>query len=482
MNIREEIVKRRRERMRREGNELGAAVPAERKAPLSSFGAAPFLICEVKRRSPSKGWIARDLDPVEAASRYVREGVKNLSVLTEEDYFSGSLKDLMQIKKAFPELAVLRKDFLLDMRDVEVSWRAGADAVLLIASILDKERYEQLFLKARRLGMAVLTEVHDEADVAKVGALKPPLVGINSRDLSTFKTDPIIPLMIKDRIKWRANFVFESGVRSEEGAHFALSSGFSGILIGEAVVKDPSLIPRLLSVYSRGKRDFWERLYGRKRCERPLVKICGITRKSDASLAVDLGADILGFIFAPSKRRANPKLVEELKSLDVPRVAVVATQPSESSPAASGLPVLREDVRRLLDAGLIDAVQFHGDEKPEDCYRMAFPYYKALRLGDAGDADEIGSYHCPRILVDAYSPKAYGGTGKRVPGDLVAAASKNAPLWLAGGLSPSNIRNVINRFHPELVDASSGLESEPGVKDPDKMDSFFKEIENAEVL
>ncbi|MFW6261108.1 MAG: bifunctional indole-3-glycerol phosphate synthase/phosphoribosylanthranilate isomerase, partial [Spirochaetota bacterium] len=131
-SIRDEIVARRRARISAEGHALGADVPAERIAPLVRFLRAPRLVCEIKRKSPSRGAIDAGLDPVELAGRYVSRGVRSVSVLTEEDFFAGSLADLMAVKRAHPNLAVLRKDFLVDEEDVEVSYRAGADAVLLI--------------------------------------------------------------------------------------------------------------------------------------------------------------------------------------------------------------------------------------------------------------------------------------------------------------------------------------------------------------
>jgi indole-3-glycerol phosphate synthase/phosphoribosylanthranilate isomerase len=184
-----QIVERRRGRLRVEGYALGCHVPRIRVAPLVPFGGDPFLITEIKRRSPSKGWIARDLSAASHAALYRREGSINISVLTEEDHFAGSLDDLMAVKMTVPDAAVLRKDFLLDEEDVEVSYRAGADAVLLIARILSAAELEKLYAKARRLGMEALVEVYDEEDVRKAARVRPSLTGINSRNLARFTTD-----------------------------------------------------------------------------------------------------------------------------------------------------------------------------------------------------------------------------------------------------------------------------------------------------
>jgi len=201
----------------------------------------------------------------------------------------------------------------------------------------------------------------------------------------------------------------------------------------------------------------------------PLVKICGITNERDAGLAVELGADILGFVFAPSPRRAEPSLVEKLSDLAVIKVAVVVC--SESNPS------LQSDLLNLIDRNLIDAVQFHGSERPSNCYRAAFPYFKAIRVKSISDLDRVAEYRCPRVLLDAFSPDAPGGTGTCIPAEILKTAAKRFPLWLAGGIGPENVRGVIRDFKPELIDASSKLEASPGIKDPAKLKTFFKEIQ-----
>ena len=198
---------------------------------------------------------------------------------------------------------------------------------------------------------------------------------------------------------------------------------------------------------------------------RPLVKVCGITNRADAETAVALGADLLGFILAPSPRRARPEAIRELADLPVVKVGVVVNDVAEAL--------------QLLRDGCLDALQLHGDEAPDECYRIAFPYYKALRVGVPADLDAELAYRCPRVLLDAFSPAARGGTGQRVADDLLArrAAREGArPLWLAGGIGPDNVAAVIRDHAPELIDASSRLEAEPGRKDHDKLRAFFRQV------
>ena len=472
-----EIVAGRRRRVAAEGPALGAALPARREQPLTPLlapAAGPLLVCEIKRRSPSRGAIAPGLDAVQQARRYAAAGVRAVSVLTEPDHFGGALADLTAVKAACPQLSVLRKDFLLDERDLEVSYRAGADAVLLLAACLSARELSDLYRRAEALGMTPLVEVHDEADLAKARAVRPRLTGINSRDLTTFAVDTTLPARLRPAVDWPTTLLYESGIQCAEDAAFARAAGFDGVLVGEAVVRRPQLVAELRRVLAAaappgGRRPFWERVFAARcarRGGRPLVKVCGITNRGDAELAVALGADLLGFILAPSPRRAAPELLQELAALEVTKVGVVVNDVSAARP--------------LLRAGLLDAVQLHGDEQPQECYELAFPYYKALRVGAAADLAQERGYRCPRVLLDAFARAVRGGSGRRVDADLLArraaADPPPRPLWLAGGLGPDNVAAVVGAHQPELIDASSGLEAAPGRKDHAKLRAFFRRL------
>ena len=470
MTIRDRIVAERKDRIAREGPELGATVPADRQVAAASFSAGPLVICEIKKRSPSRGVIDGDLDVVAQAGRYASAGIRHVSVLTEPNHFDGSLDDLMRIKQNYPELAVLRKDFLLDEQDVEISYRAGADAVLLIAGMIDRERLSSMLQTAERLGMAAIVEVHDSSDVEEVRALRPSLVGINARDLTTFKTDLMHPLRLRPTIDWPAQLVFESGIFFAEQAAPALAAGFDGILVGEGVVRRPDLAKDLLTIFhGKAAPDFWGKLYARMTCRiqvgvekalpRPFVKVCGLTCREDALRAVEAGADLLGFVLTDSPRRAAPEMIARLGDIGSLKVGVTV---NDASVAAA----LQRD-------GHLDVVQLHGTEPAERCADLVQPYFKAIRIKNRADAELIDAYRCPRVLVDAPS------SGRRVADKLIDAAAEHRPLWLAGGISPDNVVTVINRHAPELLDVSSGLEIFPGKKDPEKLRAFFQAVEVA---
>jgi indole-3-glycerol phosphate synthase / phosphoribosylanthranilate isomerase len=483
VSVLEKIVKNRAARVSREGPSLGIPVPRKRELPLVPFDREPFLIAELKRKSPSRGNIDPLFNPVEKVASY-RTGEaaltpKSLSVLTEEDFFGGSLEDLMAVKQAFPRLAVLRKDFLLSVEDIDVSYRAGADAVLLITRVLKEKTLREMHQQALSLGLTALIELHSEDDVKKVKSLKPRLVGINARNLSTFTVDPLHPVKLTSKISWETEVVYESGINGAECARFAGRAGFAGILVGETIVKAPERVSEIIKGFRLGKEEhkkderkqkergtkgfFWNELLRRVQSGIPLVKICGLTRKEDVLAADRAGADILGFILAPSPRRTTPDFLRSIPATDALKVAVLV--------GTEGVKELR--ISSLLEDGNIDAVQFHGKEDPAECAAAAFPYYKALSVEKPKDIERIGEFYSPRVLIDASYRGKSGGTGRLIDGTLVTEAGRRGPLWLAGGLGPKNIGNIIRAHNPELVDASSCLECKPGEKDVNLLREFI---------
>ncbi len=474
----EEIVQRRKERIKRLGHTMGVRVPQSRRHPVNAFSVFPLLICEVKRASPSKGRISPGADAESRVAKYREMGIRSVSVLTEEEYFLGSLEDLLRVKERFPDIAVLRKDFIIDEEDVAISYRAGADAVLLIAAMHDTGSLIRLYRKVKSCGMEALVEVHDTEDLKKAAAFRPALTGFNARNLGTFRVDPLRPVVLIGRVTWDTIPVFESGICCSEDALFALSSGFRGLLAGESVMREPDLVPELLAAFSsqakvttqaRGSMDFWKRVGERIGGSRPLVKICGLTNEADARFAHRKGADMLGFVFASSPRKAEAELLRKVKDLDSIKVGVVVN--------GTARPDIDPVVRDLLVEGLLDAVQFHGDERSEQCFRLAFPYYKAVRVGGKENIDMISGYRSPRVLIDAFVPGMRGGTGHTVPAGTVHRIRKQHPLWLAGGIDAENVRGIVEAFRPELIDASSGLEETAGIKSHTKIEKFFKELE-----
>ncbi len=465
-DVRAEIVAKRKESVLKEGFSQGLKIPETREVPLVPFPKSPVLICEIKRRSPSKGAIGTIDDPIRQAGLYIDAGTDVISVLTEKQYFNGSLKDLINVKNKYPRQAVLRKDFLYSLEDIEISFLAGADLVLLIASILKKDEIYRMYKRVKELGMEALVEVHNKEDIEKIADFRPELVGINSRDLRTFTIDLTLPLKIKKNITWNPNLIFESGIRYQEDAKFALSSGFNGILVGESVVKNPNLVSKLKhTMEEKSPGNFWEKLYLKKK-DGPLIKICGLTVDEDVIKADELGADILGFILADSPRQADISFIRKLPPTKALKAGVVVLK----SPGQT----LPEPVVQLIADGKLDVIQFHGNEDPGECASIIYPYYKAIRIKDSEDVKKIEMFRSPRVLIDAFFKASYGGTGKQIDKELIKMVSRKHPLWLAGGISPDNVRELILEFNPELIDVSGSLEESPGKKDHKKMEQFFK--------
>jgi indole-3-glycerol phosphate synthase len=212
-----------------------AAMPPTRgfRAALrSSAGLA--VIAEIKRRSPSRGDLAPDLDPAHTAQRYAAGGAACLSVLTDRDYFGGSPEDLDQARGA--GVPVLRKDFTVCANDVCDARLMGADAVLLIVAALDQRELQEFSDLAERLGMDALVEVHDEHELERALTLDPPLIGVNQRNLKTFDVDPGRATQMAAALPHDAVAVAESGVHGPDDAARAAAAGYDAVLVGEWLV------------------------------------------------------------------------------------------------------------------------------------------------------------------------------------------------------------------------------------------------------
>ncbi|MEJ5171836.1 MAG: indole-3-glycerol phosphate synthase TrpC [Fimbriimonadales bacterium] len=207
----------------------------------------PALIAEVKKASPSQGIIRPDFDPVAIAEAYRRAGAHCLSVLTDERFFQGSAENLMRSRSA-SGLPVLRKDFLLDPYQVWEARAMGADAVLLIAAMLEAAQLQELRGLARELGMDVLVEVHDEEDSARASCCQPDLVGINNRNLHTFETDLATTERLAPAWVDRALVVSESAIEARSDVERVAAAGARAVLIGTAFCRAPDVEAKVREV------------------------------------------------------------------------------------------------------------------------------------------------------------------------------------------------------------------------------------------
>lgn len=212
---------------------------AHQKAPLDlalALGGDHLgLIAEAKRASPSRGVLCPDLNPVELAKTYAQGGATAISVLTEANYFEGSIDYLVAIREEV-QLPLLRKDFIFDPYQVYESRAYGADALLLIVAILSQEQLEELMSLSHSLGLECLVEVHSEGEVERALFSQAKVIGINNRDLNTFTVDiyttrRLLPLIPRERI-----VVSESGIRSRSDVEKLKGWGVNAVLVGETLV------------------------------------------------------------------------------------------------------------------------------------------------------------------------------------------------------------------------------------------------------
>jgi len=202
------------------------------------------IIAEVKKASPTKGIFREDFNPAEIAGVYEQNGASAISVLTESNYFMGSIKDLADVKEN-TGLPVLRKDFIVDHFQIFEARAAGADAVLLIAAAIDELFLKELMMTSHSLGMPCLVEVHTETDLELAMKVEAKLIGINNRDLNTFQADLATTERLMKKIPEGKVTVSMSGISTPDDVRRAAGAGVNAVLVGEALMKAPDMGARL---------------------------------------------------------------------------------------------------------------------------------------------------------------------------------------------------------------------------------------------
>jgi indole-3-glycerol phosphate synthase len=234
-----------------EMEDQAASAPPVRDFRAAIQGPGPIrLVAEVKKASPSAQVIRADFDPIAIARTYQDHGASCLSILTDAPYFQGHLSYLARVR-ASVAIPLLRKDFLIEEYQVVEARLAGADAILLIAEILDDAILARLQARARALGMAALVELHAEENLPRVLGSGAELVGINNRDLSRFETDLERTFRLRDRIPDHITLVSESGIRSRRDVERLEAAGVSAVLVGETLMRAEDIglaVERLLGL------------------------------------------------------------------------------------------------------------------------------------------------------------------------------------------------------------------------------------------
>ena len=432
------------------------------------------FILEVKAASPSEGLMRGTIDTDVYARTYGRFA-DAVSVVTEPDFFVGSFDRLADIRQK-TVLPILAKDFFVKEEQILAAARAGADAVLLMLSVLSDVGYRKLAAFAQSLGLEILTEADSETDLARARRLGARLIGINNRDLRTLTVDRRRVETLLDMAPEDAVIVAESGYAT--AADLAASSA-RVFLCGSAVSKAPDV--------SVGVREL---LYGKS-------KVCGITRAGDAVAAAKAGAVAVGIILAErSSRKVSTQAAAEL-SAAVRRQTEVAGLPVEIVAVADAQEVTGE-VLKTLDAMQADVVQLHGGLsqvlKTAEVLRRAFPDIKTVV---AVGLPTVATAHCRAALKDdvrkieaAFKAglidrvaldHAAGGTGSGFDRDLLPLFATLPRVTLAGGLTPENVIDLQRAalsagLRLSGFDFNSGVEDAPGVKSAEKIGRAFAAV------
>ena len=417
------------------------AQPTQRSlcAALSKAGAR--FILEIKKASPSKGNIRPAADPAAIARGYA--GVADaLSVLCDNAFFGGSLDDLIAARGEF-DGPILAKDFFIDRRQVAEARTAGADAVLVMLSLLDDEQAQEIIAEARHLGMDALVEVHDESELGRALALGASLIGINNRDLRDLSID----LSTTERLAPfapHAILVSESGIGTRADVE-RLSPLVDAFLIGSSLMgaSEPAQAAR-------------ELIFGR-------TKLCGLNCGADVRAARP--AAFAGFVFVPgSPRHVTTREAAPLAGLarnsGLRPVGVFRDEPYRNV----------SDIAALMN---LHAVQLHGHEDAEYVHALrrelqgACEIWMALSVGH----EPLVNRGADRLVFD----NARGGSGQIFNWKLVEHHPDLSKALVAGGLGPDNAREA-QELGAYAIDVGSSLDDRPGRKSAERIASLFEAL------
>ncbi|RLN46240.1 hypothetical protein BBJ29_006609 [Phytophthora kernoviae] len=509
----------------------GPALPVLERlnAPAKEGWSDVALAAEFKRASPSKGDIATELNIREQVRSYAEAGASMISVLTEPKWFKGSLEDMMAARETVegmsPRPAILRKDFIIDVYQLLEARAHGADCVLLIVALLPQEELIELMNATHKLGMEALVEVNCIEELNAALAANARLIGVNNRDLRTFKVDLSTTGRIADSIRERglslgrdgiAVFAL-SGIRSHADVVKFEQCGARGILVGEFLMKAGDVattVKELLQAVSR-----YPELVSDLPLVPPLAKVCGITTVEYALAALRDGANMIGIIMAEHSPRyvqvdqakAIAKAVRKYGERTGPILPDILKSHLEGQSGEwfhKNVLALREACSRApLIVGVfanktaaemnaaaeeigLDLVQLHGDEGFAICKDIRFPTIRALHLPDTTLSDGVDAEAIIQqvqgglanyILLDTTMKGQQGGTGVAFDWKIAAIFTHGRiPCLMAGGLTPENVVKALSVGHPVGVDVSSGVEvkGSPGVKDLDKLAAFLKGVKD----
>lgn len=462
------------------------------------------LMAEVKRASPSKGIISISTCAPAQAKEYALAGASVISVLTEPEWFKGSIDDLRLVRTALEGMpnrpAVLRKEFIFDEYQILEARLAGADTVLLIVKMLDQSLLERLYQYSLSLGMEPLIEVNTEEEMAIAISLGSKVIGVNNRNLTNFEVDLETTSRLMSTVPEGAVVCALSGISGPKDVAPYQKNGVKAVLVGEALMR-ASNTAKFVKELLAGK----DTVSQKPPLRELLVKICGTRSPKAAKAAVEAGADLIGIILVEGRRRCVPEdtalaisevVHNTMKDRQVfsRRKRADATATDFFTHTGANHVVARHrallvgvfqnqqlsyvlEQQKLLD---LDIVQFHGDEPLEWATLVPVPVIRSFKPGDIG----IGrrGYHAMPLL-DAGS----GGSGKSLEtSSLRDELSRDGSLQilLAGGLDAESVATKIKELGEHAgqvigVDVSSGVE-EDGEQSIEKIQNFVAAAKSIE--
>lgn len=486
--------------------DLEAAYQLNAAPPLISFvdrlRQSPFdisLMAEIKRGSPSKGIFALDIDAPSQAKKYALAGASVISVLTEPDWFKGSIEDLRAVRQVLDSMpnrpAVLRKEFIFEEYQILEARLAGADTVLLIVKMLDVDLLTRLYHYSLSLGMEPLVEVQNAEEMATAVKLGSKAIGVNNRNLESFEVDLSTTSRLRSLVPKETIICALSGINTHDDVVANHKDGVNAILVGEAIMRAPNA-SQFIQQLCAGRTTATEL---KPKPGPLLVKICGTRTPEAAIAAAEAGADLIGMILVPGRKRtviddAAKAISKAVHSFSRPASASPAAIPNNSASdffASAARKLASHDHTRPLLVGVfqnqsldeilalrarydLDIVQLHGREPVEWARAIPVPVLRRFAPGEPG----IGArgYHAAP-LFDSGS-----GSGQVLDAvDVKAALAKDEELriLLAGGLTPNNVTEVVKAAGEEGsrilgVDVSSGVESEDGQQSLERIREFVK--------
>ena len=431
----------------------------------------PAYILECKKASPSKGLINEGFD-IESIVGTYDEYASGISVLTDSHFFQGAFEYIEQAKK-ITNLPILCKDFFIDSYQVYEARYFGADAILLMLSVLDDETYIKLSKVAREFDLDILTEVHDELELNRALDLNASIIGINNRNLKdlsiSLSTTKLLAPKIASKLKTakRPLIISESGISCNQDV-VKLSSIVDGFLVGSHLMASKNL-----------KTACQKLRYGN-------IKICGLTQQKDIEDTKELGATFAGLIFyKKSPRYIEPSLAEDIiENIDLQFIGVFVNEKSEN-------------IINIANQLKLYAVQLHGNESDKDIIKLkqALPnieIWNAMPVNSDSTAEslavKINQSPADKILLDTQTDTFgesgyFGGTGIKFDWQIIEnlgplltkSKSLSNNIILAGGLSPENIIQA-KRSTCFAFDVNSGVEKSPGIKSKEKIKLLFNKI------